>query len=102
MTSSEANIFDRKMLKTGKTTPEARAAMVPTAKRGILSLEYAKILLKMALSYFFTSSFCTFFSFSSLVSNICSSSSYFRLYFLEDCFLIICSFLNSSSSSLTS
>lgn len=39
MTSSEANIFDRKILKTGKTTPEARAAMVPTAKRGILSLE---------------------------------------------------------------
>lgn len=37
--SKAANIFDKKILKIGKITPDPNAAMIPTMKIGILSVE---------------------------------------------------------------
>lgn len=51
--SSDANIFDKKILKIGKMTPFAIAQRAPKINTGILSFPYAKSLLKMCLSYFF-------------------------------------------------
>lgn len=39
MASKAANIFDKKILKIGKITPDPNAAMIPTMKIGILSVE---------------------------------------------------------------
>ncbi len=39
ITSIDASIFDKKILNIGKTTPEAKAAIMPIIKFGNLSLE---------------------------------------------------------------
>jgi hypothetical protein len=39
ITSKDASIFDKKILNIGKTTPEAKAAIMPIIKLGILSFE---------------------------------------------------------------